>query len=76
MLKKNRAVPLLPLWAFAVCSTENFTFLDILEDCNKILKEYVPSVEIIEACFKHSYLCAAPARKVAETWSINMNEHL
>jgi hypothetical protein len=61
-----------------VCSTENFTFLDILENCNKVLKKYVyiPSVEIIEACFKQSYLRTAPARKVAGTWSINMNEHL
>jgi len=65
-----------PLWVFVVCSTENFNFLDIIEDCNKILKKFAPSVEIKEACFKHTYLRTAPARKVAGTWSINMNEHL
>jgi hypothetical protein len=51
-------------------------FLYILEDRNKTIKKYVPSLEIIEACFKHSYLRNAPARQVAGTWSINMNEHL
>jgi len=39
-LKKGRALPLLPLWAFVACSRVNFTFLYKLlkKDC---LKEFL-----------------------------------
>jgi hypothetical protein len=75
-LKKDYSYASTPSLGLRGLFYEELYLLDILADCKTILKIYAPSVEIIEACFKHSYLRIAPAHKVAGTRSINMNEHL